>query len=348
MFVLLGALAGLVFVMAFYMQPLNGELTRMGGYLENDFGWNLPQEKFTKPLFKRAESLDEYDQYYDVVVLGDSFSEDLDRGWQNYLVAETGWSVISFYMNNVSLDELLEKQIYQNSPPKLFIYESIERNVIGRHSHCFNEDLQDTEEVQGVGLSMQLTESQIELDHRMRGRSVEQVLDLSPVFNYWRKSIARAVSVGETTEVHNFKLNATGLFSNHEDSRLLVITRDFILKGVTGEQVKTAQCSLLELQHRIQITGSTAFLALIFPDKTSVYSDYLDDENYQGMSIVSRIEETPGLNVVRLKSQFDTAIRSGVVDLYLPNDTHCGFYGYRLAANAVLDAISRIGWIKTE
>ena len=84
------------------------------------------------------------------------------------------------------------------------------------------------------------------------------------------------------------------------------------------------------------------------PDKTSVYSNYIDDEIYQGMRIVARIEETSALNVARLRSEFDAAIRDGVVDLYLPNDTHCGFYGYRLPANAVFNAISRIRWIKTD
>jgi len=90
----------------------------------------------------------------------------------------------------------------------------------------------------------------------------------------------------------------------------------------------------------------TAFLTLIFPDKTSAYSDYFSDEEYRGMSIVPRFEEMPGLNIVKLRAEFARAIEEGVVDLYLANDTHTGFHGYRLAADAVLDAATERGWVE--
>ena len=57
-------------VLSFYMEPISNELTRMGGYLENDYGWNSPQEHFIQPLFKRAYSIEGYQHYYDVVVVG--------------------------------------------------------------------------------------------------------------------------------------------------------------------------------------------------------------------------------------------------------------------------------------
>lgn len=66
----------LALVGVFYFQPYWGPLTRKSGYLENNFGWTQPQEIFDKPLFRIAKSVAEYDKYYDVVVIGDSFSHD--------------------------------------------------------------------------------------------------------------------------------------------------------------------------------------------------------------------------------------------------------------------------------
>jgi len=342
-------LAGLmivsIIVTAIYMEPHSGELTRMGGYLENEFGWNLPQERFLTPLFKQAASLDEYDQYYDVVVFGDSFSEDVARGWQNYLVAKTGWSVITFSMVRIALDELLETQTYRNSPPKLLIYQSVERYLIGRISQCSNDGNHSPQEVEIDMRSIRSIDARIVMDRRRQDRSIRHLLDASPVFNYWRKSFARKVFNADMTKVHKFRLNTPGLFSNDKDDHLLVFTGDLNLKGTTSNQIETTQCGLLELQNRIQGTGETAFLTLIFPDKTSVYSDYIDDEEYRGMSILSRIEETPGLNIAKLKAEFDKAIENGVIDLYLPNDTHCGFYGFKMSADAIFEFIAQKGWI---
>ena len=345
---LLGLLVGSFIGLAMYMQPHIGELTRMGGYLENDFGWNFPQEQFAAPLFVRAASLDEYDRYYDVVVLGDSFSDDLLRGWQNYLVSNTGWSIISFNMNNITLDNLLEATAYRNTPPKLLIYETIERNVISRHSRCAGDKSFSKKEPSKAHLSI----NKVNVSVRSAGRRTFAPswinIDFSGAVNYWRKLIARTILRRNITEVHQFHLNKSALFSNREDSRLLVITRAFKLRGVSGQKIETAQCRLLEIQNEVQSNGQTAFLTLIFPDKLSVYADYIDDVKYTSLSVASVFEGTAGLNVVKLKSSFDDAVSEGVVDLYLPNDTHCGFYGYRLAAGAVLEFMQGESWIESE
>jgi len=122
-----------------YMEPESNELTRMGGYLENEFGWNAPQEHFAKPMFDMARSIEDYKRYYDVVVLGDSFSENQSHGWQNYFARESGLSVITFRLGRVKPDDILNSQVYRKQPPKLFIYQIVERNIINRHKKCAND-----------------------------------------------------------------------------------------------------------------------------------------------------------------------------------------------------------------
>ena len=89
----LGILFAVYISLAPWVEPLEGDLTRLGGFTENDFGWNEPQQQFSSPLVS-LEGKHEYDQYHDVVVLGDSFSEAYPKAqWQNYFVRGTGLSL---------------------------------------------------------------------------------------------------------------------------------------------------------------------------------------------------------------------------------------------------------------
>jgi hypothetical protein len=349
--VLLGVLFSAVVSSLIYTQPYSGDLTRLGAYLENSFGANLPQEKFKTPLFRRAASLQEYDQYFDVVVVGDSFSGNVERGWQNYLVADTGWSVISFHMDRIDLAELFETRVYRESPPKVFIYQSIERNMIYQHPYCDlnSSNLKSTVDLK---IAMRPTQPQIDLEFRKKWRAFSQYFDASPVFNYVRKSVVRSVFEDDSTPVYRFNLkeDARGLFSNSENDQILIYKKT--LKKIHFDRhyekrLWGAGCGLLTLQNWVQKTNETAFLALIFPNKISVYSDYIDDESYQIVSIASRFEAMVDLNIVQLKSKLDSAVNDGTVDLYLPNDTHCGHACFRLAADSILEIMLRKGWIET-
>jgi len=144
------------------------------------------------------------------------------------------------------------------------------------------------------------------------------------------------------TEVHELELTKPGLFSSKINDSVLIITRDFRIKDVNSKQISTTKCSLLALQEKVRSNKKTEFITLIFPDKTSVYSNYLVDRSYSTMSILSRLEKTPGLNIVPIIDNFKTSVEDGVVDFYLPNDTHCGYIAYKQAANLTLKLLDRL------
>lgn len=164
-------------------------------------------------------------------------------------------------------------------------------------------------------------------------------MKFGPAINFIKKAIPRELFGINVTEVHRFKLSRKDLFSSRVSDSVLVITRDFKLKGVTDQQVKTAQCSLLALQNRIRQKNTTEFMTVIFPDKTTVYSDYLLDRSYANMSIVKTLENTKGLNIVKLVDEFKDSVTKGMIDFYLPNDTHCGYVAYKMAADATLSRL---------
>jgi len=286
--------------LSLYMEPESNELTRMGGYLENYYGWNDPQENFEKPLFTLAKNILEYDSYYDVVVLGDSFSENLSHGWQNYFSLKTGLKIITLNMNYVSIDSVLDSKIYREKPPLLFIYQSVERNIVSRNQYCPSGDFASGNLYVKKTIEVNPHEVNIRDINRNRKKLSVDGLDFNLALNYMKKSFNRNILGRNITEVHQFSLTRKNLFSNKKPDSLLVITRDFKLKGVTQEQIKTAQCSLLALQQRIRSNDKTGFVALFFPDKTTVYADVINDDKFTDMSIIKRIESTRGLNSTSL------------------------------------------------
>jgi len=322
------------------MEPPSNELTRMGGYLENDFGWNAPQEHFAEPLFNMADSIEDYQHYYDVVVVGDSFSEDESHGWQNYFANLSGLSIITFSIKSVKPGDVINSQIYNQKPPKLFIYQTVERNIITRHNHC-DVGAQAVNEITEP-LPIHIRKLGVKIEERYRNKSWYSLagLDISAALNYLKKSGIRSFLGVNLTEVQEFKLSRNDLFSSKASDTLLIITRDFKLKGTTPKQIETAKCSLLSLQAEIKATAHTEFLVIVFPNKSTVYSDYVQDKTLSDMSIAADIEDTRDLNIVPLVDDLKLAISSGVVDLYLPNDTHTGYYGYQMAARSTLRLLS--------
>ena len=334
------------FLMTVYIDPVYRELSRLGGYTENHYGENLPQEHFERPLFEKAHTIEEYKGYYDVVIIGDSFSENVSHGWQNYLVKHAGFSVIMFNMNWIPRETILNSENYKKHPPKLVIYESVERNLLHRHPTCSTTEAERRAMAQ---LPFNLTYSpnpidvQIEMTHRPTDFFDLDRFNYGSTINYIKKALPRLILNRNITQVHKFNINNPNLFSSKVKDSMLVVTKDFIINGRTEEQIDTAKCNLLELQTQVKTGGKTEFIALIFPDKTTMYNDYITNKNFTERSILKQIEATEGLQMAKLLSRFTQAVENGVKDVYLPTDTHCGYIGYKMAAEAVIELLEELG-----
>ncbi len=339
-FLLLGA--------AVYLEPLIGDLTRLGGYSENAFGWRAPQERFDPPLFEK----DSYDKYYDVVVFGDSFTfkspgEQTDDGsyWQNFFVSRTGLSLAAFHLGHTKIEEIISSDIFLRKPPRLFIFEHIERDLVsapkniptdkGRVGGC---KLASTPKISPLKVLPQsihplpFNRKQVyqPSDNELFG------LELTATANMVRKSFFRQILGLNNTDVINLKLTRDDLFSSSASSELLVYRKDTLKKDWSKKQMKEVQCSLIALQNIIQSNGKTSFILLIAPDKLTAYDTYLENKQYAGFGKISQLEN-PGLNMPKLEQQIKQEIVDGVKDIYMPNDTHWGVCGHKLAADVVIN-----------
>lgn len=117
-----GGPVGGVLGLGIYLQPVQGDLTRIGAYPERQFGWNQPQPAYASPLGTLAD----YRQPVDLLVLGDSYSA---GGWQYHLTGGGARSQLSLHFEQVTLEQILAHPRYQADPPQVLIYQVVERSL---------------------------------------------------------------------------------------------------------------------------------------------------------------------------------------------------------------------------
>src|SRR6185369_9731185 len=121
-------------------EPLTGDLTRIGWYPENAFGWTAPDHRFTPPLAEPGR----LDGTYDVIVVGDSFSVDesdrIGANWPHFLARDSGLGVGVFDSGVTALETVLAGPVFRDHPPAALIYEIVERSLVPQHRHSGTAD----------------------------------------------------------------------------------------------------------------------------------------------------------------------------------------------------------------
>lgn len=338
---LLGPVVVLMFAASFFLQPYEGGLTRLGGYPESRYGWEAPQKRFVPPLFRSFESAGaQFIEPADVVILGDSFTfQSKQMSWPNYLARATGLRVHAFKLEEMGPDRLLQSELFRRHPPRVVIYESVERNVRGR--------------LQSDGAGCHAARDPAPARMALRPLSIEPesfqrptravALDLTMSVDFLTKAIPREFFGRDKTLTRRLALARAAPFSNQEKRQLLVYKNDLEKIHWTASDWESARCRLIDLQNRVQANGRTYFIALIAPDKLSAYDDFLADRSLAGLSRIDLLARDPALHLPRIDLALRQAIHDGETDIYLNNDTHWGSAGYELVAQKLVDLLTRAG-----
>ena len=317
---------------AVYVEPLEGELTRIGGYAERDFGWNTPR----LVLGSGAESPHAYDKYYDIVVLGDSFSK--PGLWQSFLKQATGLSFTTLHWDDSSLDEVLNHPLFKRAPPKIVIAESGSRLLPLRFASPEGDCEAGRRYATQAGLSFEFKESPVVFSEKTRATATEfSDINLKFALLFLEKSALRLIFNTEFSKVKRYALSRDGLFSSRNNRELLMMQTWFEQRAWTPAELAATACGIFNAQRRVQANGKTVFLLLPIPDKGTAYAKYIQHANFVSMSGINPMMAEQKINSARLDILLQTAIDHGEKDVYLPNDTHFGTLGYALAAKSVVD-----------
>ncbi len=337
------AVVGTILTVAVFVGPSplskpgsNGDLTRLGWYANTLYAPTRPQLEFQPPRFR----IGAYEHYHDVVILGDSFSESEPMGWPNY-VAEQGWSVVVVppartSRRDLDVDALLGSPVYRAHPPKVFIYQSVERAL----KHRFSVPPPDCTAPMGGRPTIAwpppatpergatrpfLPDLKVDLD----GGQIAFARDF--ILANLRRPFRRQNSI-----VYRETLRAPR-FSSRRPQTLLFLSADLETASLESVDLDRIRCGLIDVQRRVEAAGTTRFVAMIAPDKRAIYAPDIVGAAGPG-SVVPKLVD-PRLALARLDLSLRQAVEAGELDVYLPNDTHWGAVGHRVAADTVLDQL---------
>ena len=336
--------AYLMLATTLYLQPPTGDIASISGYSENDFGWNQPKKTFANPTSPLQEA---YNHYTDVLIVGDSFSFGgvfgmLNYPWQTFLTASTGLSVstISHYTTKTNppsydpklIPAIINSELFKKHPPKVFVLEVVERQL-----HILPKFPGDCKAHSDIALNYDLKINPIpslnpttEVLRPFVKPSLSQQIGYS--FKYWQTFFQ---FISRDSQAYIFELTTPKLFSSNRSDTLLVYEGDVKKQEWDDDRLKNISCILLNMQNFIQANGKTLFVVMIAPDKLTAYSHYLKDGSMATISAIERLKVDKALHLPRFDLPIQAKIDEGVVDVYLPNDTHWAYFGQQVAADTL-------------
>ncbi len=331
------AILAVVWGLASWLQPVDGDLARLGGYAENEFGYRMPQAVFNQNLFKVTNDLKDYDKYYDIVVLGDSFSVDQEGrrfGWQNYFINRTGLSMIVFDTRRFWPVEIYESPAFKKHPPKVFVFESVERYLNERVAYFAG--MMPPAPVPSAA-PVNLFASAVPLRLPMHAQSANQTAGFDPDHVLGHLGAIAQRHLRLNNQVVEIPLARKGLFSAPNDVDMLVYFDELKKQSLTDSDFCELRAGTAVFKKFIESNGFTRFVLLVAPDKSSTFAPYMKNASSATANLIAELARDPSLPVPRTDIVLSQAIASGIQDVYLSNDSHWGSIGHKLFADALAD-----------
>lgn len=317
-----------------YIEPLFGDLTRLGYFSERDFGWNAPQ-----PVIS-VEGAGEVRRPA-VVVLGDSFSA--MRAWQAVATQRSGLGFRTYFWRDPRVQESSGcvsewitsiKTLYPET--RFVLLQTVEREFLLRFA------------ANKPGCSS--AHSGADFEWQDPSLPVRRPVIMRALPDPMYALIALGNSPGELDRPRVSGLTVLmplvrgDLFSNRRSDLLLFFGADSSLKSKWSvDGIRGAAENVRAIQDRAEQHGITV-IVLVIPDKSTIYSKYFKITP-QPVTVpvpdVWRELAVRGVSQVDLKAVLSRAV-PGTVDLYLPDDTHLGNGGYILIGRAVADVLSSV------
>ena len=339
-------IVGLFLIPAAYLaltqEPLTGDLTRIGGFAERDYGWQGTKPRFVTESF-RYRAADQPIVSAPVVVIGDSFSHQSDHGfgWQNFFVARTGLDLLVYHLRGRPAEQVLSSPELRRRPPRLVIYQIGELNLPD-YLPAFAGDCTLPDERTWAPLPVNPTPYRLEPLARRTSWGwelkprVEQAMHLIKV---------RALGYLRPPKVRRLRLTRTDLFSSREQT-LLVYGYDLPTDDWRSVDLAGMACGLRNLKTKVERELGAPMVVLYAPGKLSVYAAAVAGARPSWGGFIPDLIERSGVPAPAVLERLLGAVAAGTRDLYLPNDSHWGDTGHAIAADALYDFLLARGLIE--
>lgn len=301
--------------LSIYLEPLEGDLTRLGHWSERDFGWRYPQPSVN--VKENGASV----THPEILVLGDSFSR--PNIWQSYLAQARQIDVLSFQFKDVNclsnwVRWVSEKKYFT---AKTIIIETAEREFVSRFAKNRECTPITPESTEVAAHTIQPTRDLLGLT-----KDINYLWEAAK--NTSKNALSERIISGE---VANVSLNVSTFFSNRKPDRLLYYRGDDLKKNWSNEDIGRALEYLEEIQNSLAKQG-LKLMVIIVPDKSSFYAPYISSEKKRSRSpdIFTALKNSRvhSVDLMEYLQQY----QQNTLDIYKPNDTHLSPRGFQLMA----------------
>lgn len=337
--ILLGAILALALSsagFATFLGPPSGDLVRIGGWSERNFGWQGTKRGFTENYYQETtlSELMEGGPTGDILVFGDSFSamQPSNITWINTLHEQTGKSVRLLRLDGFfNVVRYLGSDAFQAAPPAAIIVQSVERETVARAMAIHELDLSC--EVQNAPITrIPTSAASIELPRDNFSRR-KQFNNFDEVFSWGALALLKRLE-GNTKSIP-IRLNRNDLFSSRATRQGLIYIDDIRLHTADAFPQKDpeaarakALCGLRQLAAR---AGRVPMRFMIAPDKRSIYDTWTTTPlPAKEIDVFALARQALGTTFIDLLVPLTEAADTNQ-DVYYPNDTHWGPIGHRIA-----------------
>ena len=343
--------AGLYAYVSSKIEAFDGTLTRIGGFLEKNYGWSGTQYKFASAGCRYAKEPGEYDTYYDIVVIGDSFSQNQDNGFPAFLANHSNASVIVFDFRYTNLNQILNSATFRKSPPKALVFEADE------------SVLTDRQKFSALEQALQQVEPFKEAEQPANRGPTQSNPSGSPMLPFARETHVSLLDRLDMTSDYIFKAAVRGLLGGGALDRVVDVRIDcahcfsnslhghYLDWGATFRPILSQAERLTEvktfaetLKRTVEENQQTTVFLLFFPMKSTAYGPFIEDHYYTLLD--DRSLYTPETGIVDVISALRQAVRLGKTDVYMPNDHHTGVAGNQAAYSALIERLHAAGLVE--
>lgn len=312
----------------------DGDLARMGYFYSNPSPKSVINSQYN--LSKQYKLLSETNltskKSFDVITIGDSFSEQDNFGYKNFL-ANKGFSVlhidrfISGSNPLQSLVGLMNSGLFDYIHPKYIVLQSIERDINDRTKNVDFEERIDLEY-----LSRKVKNHKSEAPNYNLQFFSDATLKMP--LNNFQYLFASKPFFSNTYKV---KTNSENLFTNNPDN-LLFYKKDLQKLSAKNDSLRTINSiKVLDKLSYLLAQIDIELIVIISPDKYDLYYPYIEDKSRFTAPVFFSIYENTEKNYKNVDTY--RILSSSLAlekDIYYYDDTHWS----PKAANIIADEIS--------
>lgn len=318
-------LLALVLGLGIVLQPLKGDLTRLGRLSERSWGWNASTPALA--LHANAHRADAR-----LLVVGDSFSA--GNAWQSVVERDGGLPVVSYHWDDLGTADCLRDAVLalkQRHPlARQVVVQVIERAFMDR----FGDKPGRLRACKPELASSIIIEPRDFPTRRATFQFDRLAPDPAYLLHAARAEFAATTSLHALGPVVVAPLSRAGLFSNRRSAELLYYREDLAKPKWPVDQINAALLGIRRLSDDLAGQG-LALTVMVVPDKSTAYSAYMTEPAPLAPVDLWDGLDRAGVSSVNLRAVFAGELPASV-DFYWPNDTHVGVVGYLSMGRAVI------------